>query len=179
MRRWPTISPLLLWRPRNSRVVLEMGTVNTHASHFCLTPWHCARTHTRLTHFRGRETRARSPSKVNEGLGGKERERERERETCFCVRVNTLVSMETNGALLVLFTPLIFPLHSSDASERQGRGIGKHNPEKGLLLLLLLPSKKVSVFAPLSSFPMTRYTGVEYFTSNICVKGIFFSFFLK
>ena len=79
MRRWPTISPLLLWRPRNSRVVLEMGTVNTHASHFCLTPWHCARTHTRLTHFRGRETRARSPSKVNEGLGGKERERERER----------------------------------------------------------------------------------------------------
>lgn len=38
----------------------EMGTVNTHASHFCLTPWHCARTHTRLTHFRGRETRARA-----------------------------------------------------------------------------------------------------------------------
>lgn len=56
---------------------------------------------------------------------------------------STLVSMETNGAPLVLFTPLIFPLHSSDASERQGRGIGKHNPEKGLLL-----SKNVSVSRP-------------------------------
>ena len=109
MRRWPTISPLLLWRPRNSRVVLEMGTVNTHASHFCLTPWHCARTHTRLTHFRGRETRARSPSKVNEGLGGKERERERERDLLLCSGQHSRLHGDERGPPRPVYAPDLPP----------------------------------------------------------------------
>lgn len=103
--RWPTISTPFSAASKFEGSP-EMGTVNTHASHFfCLTPRHCAGARTRGWHTfaAGRHVREPFEGKRRAGNGRKERKN-------FCVRVNTrLHGDEKRGPSRPVYAPDLPP----------------------------------------------------------------------